>query len=115
MGKRVNVGLIGCGVVGQGVVRLIQAEADEIERKTGLRLEIARVADKDPAQARKAEVPEDRITTDAGQIFADPNISVVVELVGGTGIAKEFVLQALRSGKDVVTANKALLAKYGKE
>jgi len=73
------------------------------------------VADKDPAQARKAEVPEDRITTDAGQIFADPNISVVVELVGGTGIAKEFVLQALRSGKDVVTANKALLAKYGKE
>lgn len=115
MGNRVNIGLIGCGIVGQGVVRLVRAEADEIERKSGLCLEIARVADKDPAQARKAEVPDDRITTDARQIFADKNISVVVELVGGTGVAREFVLRALESGKHVVTANKALLAKCGRE
>jgi len=115
MGKQVNIGLIGCGIVGQGVVRLVRAEADEIERKTGLRLEIRRVADKDPAQARKAEVPEDRITADAGEILGDKSISVVVELVGGTGVAKEFVLRALQSGQDVVTANKALLAKCGKE
>lgn len=115
MGNRVNIGLIGCGIVGQGVVRLVRAEADEIERKTGLRLEIGRVADKDPVQARKAEIPDDRITTDAGQLFADEDISVVVELVGGTGVAREFVLRALESGKNVVTANKALLAKYGRE
>jgi homoserine dehydrogenase len=115
MSKVLNIGLIGCGTVGAGVVRLIRAEAGEIERKTGLRLEVARVADKDPAQARKAEVPENRITTDAGQIFEDKSIAAVVELVGGTGIAKDFVLRALRAGKDVVTANKALLAKCGKE
>ncbi len=115
MGKVVKVGLIGCGVVGQGVVRLLQAEADEIERKTGLRLELARVADKDTAQPRLAEVPESRITADAGAVLDDPEISVVIELVGGTGIAREFVLRALRGGKHVVTANKALLAKFGKE
>jgi homoserine dehydrogenase len=115
MGKHVKVGLIGCGVVGQGVARLLAAEADEIERKTGLRLELTRIADKDPAQARKAEIPEDRIATDAGVVLSDPSISVIVELVGGTGVAKDFVLRALESGKDVVTANKALLAKHGKE
>jgi len=115
MGKVVRVGLIGCGIVGQGVVRLLRAEGEEIERKTGLRLELARVADKDPAQARKAEVPDERITTNAGQIFEDKSVSTVIELVGGTGAAREFVLAALRAGKDVVTANKALLARHGKE
>ena len=104
MSKLVKVGLIGCGVVGQGVVRLLAAEADEIERKTGLRIEVALVADKDVAQARKAEVSDDRITTDAAEILQDKSISVIVELVGGTGVAKDFVLRALKAGKDVVTA-----------
>jgi homoserine dehydrogenase len=115
MAEAFKIGLIGCGTVGQGVVRLIQAEADEIERKTGVRLELARVVDKDPSQPRKAEVPEDRISSNASDIFGDKGISAVVELVGGTGIAREFVLQAFQSGKDVVTANKALLAKHGSE
>ncbi len=115
MGEVFKVGLIGCGIVGQGVARLIQADAAEIERKTGVRLELARVVDKDPAQPRKADVPEARISTSAVDIFNDRSISAVVELVGGTGVAREFVLQALRSGKDVVTANKALLAKCGRE
>ncbi|MBI4582216.1 MAG: homoserine dehydrogenase [Planctomycetes bacterium] len=115
MGKLVRVGLIGCGTVGQGVVRLLHAEGAEIERKTGLRLELVRVADKDPAQARKAGVPEERITADAGAVIEDQDISVVVELVGGTGAAKDFVVQSLRAGKDVVTANKALLARFGRE
>jgi homoserine dehydrogenase len=115
MATTLRIGLIGCGIVGQGVVRLIQAEAQEIARKSGVCLELVRVADKDPGQARRAEVPEDRITTDAAAVLEDRSIQAVVELVGGTGVARDFVLRALKSGKDVVTANKALLAKHGKE
>lgn len=115
MPEAFKVGLIGCGTVGQGVAALIAAEADEIERKTGVRLELARVADKDPAQAQKAGVPAERVTTNAAELFADPSLSAIIELVGGTGIAREFVLKALEAGKDVVTANKALLAKHGRE
>ena len=110
-----KIGLIGCGTVGQGVVRIIDAEADEIESKTGVRLELARVVDKDLAQPAKVNVPKDRVSADAADVFSDDSISAVVELVGGTSIAKDFVLAALRSGKDVVTANKALLAKHGRE
>lgn len=115
MGDVLRVGLIGCGTVGQSVFHLVEAEAGEIERKTGTRLDIVRVADKDPAQSRKAGVPDDRITTSAADVLNDAGIQVVIELVGGTGIAREFVLQALKAGKDVVTANKALLSKCGKE
>ncbi len=110
-----KIGLNGCGTVGQGVVRVIQAEADEIERKTGIRLDLAKVADKDASQPKKVNVPADRVTADAADIFNDDSIAAVVELVGGTGIAKKFVLKALKSGKHVVTANKALLAKHGRE
>lgn len=115
MGEVFKVGLIGCGTVGQGVVRILRDEAAEIERKTGVRLDLARVADRDLSQPRKVNVPDDRVSADAGAVLDDPGISAVVELVGGTTVAKEFVLRALRSGKDVVTANKALLAKHGRE
>ena len=110
-----RVGLIGCGVVGQGVVRIVQSEAGAIERKTGVRLEIAQVADKDPAQPQKASVPPERVTTRAADLLENPELSAIVELVGGTTVARQFVLQALASGKDVVTANKALLARHGRE
>ena len=110
-----RVGLIGCGTVGGGVVELLRAEGDEIARKAGVCLEIARVADKDPQQAVRAGVPADRFTTDAAAVINDPQIQAVIELVGGTGAARDFVLAALRAGKHVVTANKALLAKFGKE
>ena len=115
MGDILKIGLIGCGTVGQGVVELLRSEGDAISSKVGVRLELVRVVDKDPAQPRKVGIPEDRISLNASDIFSDPGIAVVVELVGGTGIAKDFVLQALKSGKDVVTANKALLAKHGRE
>lgn len=115
MSDVLKIGLIGCGTVGQGLVRIIRNEADEIARKTGVRLELAKVADKDPAQPKKVDVPNKIVTTDAADVFADPDINVVVELVGGETIAKDFVLKAFESGKDVVTANKALLAKHGKE
>ncbi len=115
MSETFRVGLIGCGTVGQGVVRLLQAEGEEIEKKTGVRLELARVADKDLSQPMKVDVPADRMTGNAADVLNDKSISAVIELVGGTGVAREFVLEALLSGKDVVTANKALLAKHGKE
>ena len=111
----VQVGLIGCGTVGGGVVELLRAEGDSIAHKTGVRLEIARVADKDPEQAKRAGVPNDRIATDAADVINDPQIQIIIELVGGTTIAKDFVLASLKAGKHVVTANKALLAKHGKE
>ena len=110
-----KIGLIGCGVVGQGVVRILQAEADEIARKTGVRLELSRVADIDSFQPKKVGVSDACITTDAADVIRDPSIQAVVELVGGTSVAKDFVLQSLQAGKDVVTANKALLAKHGRE
>ncbi len=115
MGEAFRIGLIGCGTVGQGVVRIIQAEADEIERKTGVRLELVRVVDKDPAQPAKVNVPAGLVSANAADIFNDKSIGAVVELVGGTTIARDFVLAALAAGKSVVTANKALLAKHGKE
>ncbi len=115
MDETLKIGLIGCGTVGEGVVRLLRSEGDEIQAKTGIRLELAKVADRDPARAAMAGLPEDRFTTDAGQLLSDPSIQVVVELVGGTTVARDFVLSALKAGKDVVTANKHLLAKHGKE
>jgi homoserine dehydrogenase len=115
MSDVLKTGLIGCGVVGQGVVRIIQNEADVIEKKTGVRLELAKVADKNLAQPKKVNVPDSLVTTNAADVFAGADIDVVIELVGGETIAKDFVLEALESGKDVVTANKALLAKHGRE
>jgi homoserine dehydrogenase len=115
MGEVYKIGLIGCGTVGQQVARILQEEADELEKKIGLRLELAKVVDKDPEQARKVGIPEKSISTDVNNLFEDQTISAVVELVGGTTIAKDFVLKALQAKKNVVTANKALLAKSGKE
>jgi len=115
MASVVQVGLIGCGTVGRGVVEILAAERKEIARKTGVALELVRVADKDPQQARAAGVPEDRITPDASVVLEDPRIEVVIELVGGTSVAKDFVIRALQAGKHVVTANKALLAHFGRE
>lgn len=115
MGDLFRIGLIGCGTVGRSVVSLLRAEAAEIERRTGIRLDLARVADKSADQARNAGVPEELLTTNAAEVIGDPSLQAVVELVGGTGISKDFVLQALRAGKDVVTANKALLSKHGRE
>ncbi|GMV98339.1 MAG: homoserine dehydrogenase [Phycisphaerae bacterium] len=115
MGEQFRIGLIGCGTVGQSVVRLLEAESGEIERKTGIRLELVRVADQDPSRPRMAGVPEARITDRAAAVLEDPAIQTVIELVGGTGVARDFVLQALQAGKDVVTANKALLSRHGRE
>ncbi len=113
--KRVRVGLVGFGTVGSGVATLILEEADAIAAKTGVRLELACVVDTDTDRPRPTRLPEGVLTSDLNRLLADDSIGVGVELVGGTGAAKDIQLKMLRAGKDVVTANKALLAEHGPE
>ncbi len=113
--KHVRVGLVGFGTVGTGVAKLICEEGDAIAAKTGVRLELACVVDVDTQRARPVTLPGGVLTNDLNRLLEDRSIMVGIELVGGTGIAKEIQLKMLRAGKDVVTANKALLAKYGAE
>lgn len=110
--RTVNVGLLGCGVVGTGFVELLRRSALLVEQRSGVSVRIARVAVKD----RTKERPVDReIVGDAEALFADPSVGVVVELVGGIEPARTLVLRAIESGRHVVTANKALLAAHGAE
>ena len=113
--KRVRVGLVGFGTVGSGVAKLILEDAEAIATKMGVRLELACVVDVDTQRPRPVQLPDGVLTNDLGRLLGDKSISVGIELVGGTGIAKEVQLKILRAGKDVVTANKALLATHGPE
>lgn len=113
--KRLRVGLLGCGNVGAYVARLLAAHADDIERRVGCRIEVTRVAVRDVGRSRDVPVPEDAFTADPYQIVKDPEIDIVVELIGGVDPARELVLAAFDAGKPVVTANKELLATVGRE
>jgi homoserine dehydrogenase len=113
--KIVKVGLVGFGTIGCGVVRLMQQEADAIAAKTGLRLELACVVDTDIKSPRPVKLPEGILTDDLNKLLNDDTIKIGVELVGGTDAAKQIQLKMLQAGKDVVTANKALLAEHGNE
>jgi len=113
--QRVRVGLVGFGTVGAGVAKLICEDGDAIASKMGVRLELACVVDVDTQRPRPVQLPDGVLTSDLNRLLGDPSITVGIELVGGTGIAKEIQLQMLRAGKDVVTANKALLAVHGGE
>ena len=107
----VRVGVLGAGVVGSQVVRLLVEQADELAARVGATLELAAVAVRRPE--RHPEIPADLLTTDAAGVVADPSIDVVVEVIGGIDPTKDLLLTALRRGAGVVTANKALLAEYG--
>jgi len=111
----VKVGLVGLGTVGTGVAKIILESAGAIAAKTGLRLELACVVDTDLKSPRPVKLPDGILTNDLNKLLNDKAIQIGVELVGGTGIAKEIQLKMLSAGKDVVTANKALLAEYGGE
>ena len=113
--KQVKVGLVGFGTVGAGVAKLILQDADSIAAKTGLRLEVARVVDIDTNSPRDVTLPQDILTDDLDKLLKDDSIQIGVELVGGTDAAKDIQLKMLEAGKDVVTANKALLAEHGNE
>jgi len=113
--KQVKVGLVGFGTVGCGVARLILENADSIAAKTGLRLELACVIDVDTESPRPVKLPDAILTNNLDKILKDDSIQIGVELVGGTNAAKQIQLKLLEAGKDVVTANKALLAEHGNE
>ena len=113
--KSIQVGLLGIGTVGSGVFTVLQRNQSEIVRRAGRGIEIAVVADLDTARAQAAVGPTVKVVSDARAVIANPDIDVVIELIGGYGIAKQLVLEAIEAGKHVVTANKALLAVHGTE
>ncbi|MDD3483525.1 homoserine dehydrogenase [Azovibrio restrictus] len=113
--KPINVGLLGIGTVGGGTFTVLSRNAAEITRRAGRPIQISVVADKNQELARQVTAGACRITDDAFAVVNDPEVDVVVELIGGYGVAKELVLQAIANGKHVVTANKALLAVHGNE
>jgi homoserine dehydrogenase len=111
--KSVRVGLLGFGVVGSGVVKVLQQNAELISQRTGVKLELAAIADLDLKSDRGVKVDKKILTNDGFAVCSDPKIDVIVELVGGTGVAAKFIETALQNGKHVVTANKALLSEKG--
>jgi len=113
--KLVKIGLVGFGTVGSGVAKIILENADAIAAKTGLRLQLACVVDADLKKPRPVKLPDGLLTADLNKLISDKTIQIAVELVGGTGIAKNIQLNLLAAGKHVVTANKALLAEHGAE
>jgi len=113
--KPIQVGLLGIGVVGAGTFNVLKRNQEEIKRRAGRGIEITMVADLDVARAETIVGPEVTVVNDARAVIANPNIDIVIELIGGYGIAKTLVLEAIAAGKHVVTANKALLAVHGTE
>src|SRR5262249_33702552 len=111
----VRVGLLGFGTIGAGVVKVLRAHRAEIARRVGRPIDIVAIADLDLTTDRGVPLAPARFTNDAASVIEDPAIPIVIELIGGYEPARRFVLSAIRAGKDVVTATKALLAVHGEE
>ena len=115
MNKSIRLGILGLGTVGTGVVRILETNAALIERRIGVPLEVKRIAVRDASKARAVVVPDGILTTDPFEVVRDPDIDIVVELIGGEDIARDLGLAAIAGGKHLVSANKALLAGHGTE
>ncbi len=113
--KPINVGLLGIGTVGGGTWTVLSRNQEEISRRAGRAIRISVVADKEVAKAKRLTGGKARVTADAFAVVRDPEVDIVIELIGGTTVAKVLVLAAIENGKHVVTANKALLATHGNE
>jgi len=113
--KEIIVGLIGFGTVGAGVVCLLQQNMAQLERRLGARIILKKIADLDIVSSRGVSVNKNLLTKDANEVLNDPEISIVIELMGGLEPARSFILKAIRNKKHIVTANKALLANHGDE
>jgi homoserine dehydrogenase len=113
--REIQVGLLGFGTVGSGVVRMLQGNLSSIREKLGATLTLKRIAVRDTKKDRGGTLEPGVLTDDFASVLADPEISIIVELIGGYSPAREYVLTAIESGKHVVTANKALLAVHGEE
>ncbi len=113
--KKINVGLIGFGNVGSGVVKILKSRRSLLKDKIDADIVLKKICDKDLSSKRDVSVERDLLTSNADEILNDPAIDIVIELMGGIHPAKEFIVKALRNGKHVITANKALLAEEGVE
>ncbi|PKM82549.1 MAG: homoserine dehydrogenase [Firmicutes bacterium HGW-Firmicutes-14] len=116
MGKeKINVGLLGCGTVGGGVWKVLDMNREIIRKRIGIEIAVKKVLEKDKGKAKAAGIPVSKITDQPDDIFNDKDIDIVVEVIGGTTVAGEFLKKAMKAGKSVVTANKDLLAQDGQE
>jgi homoserine dehydrogenase len=115
MADPIRIGLLGCGIVGGSTARILTEQADELERRAGRRIELARVAVRSLSKPREVELPAEKWTTDPWEVVQDPDIDVIVEAIGGIDPSRDLIIQATKSGKHVVTANKELLSSLGKE
>ncbi|MBQ7525098.1 MAG: homoserine dehydrogenase [Abditibacteriota bacterium] len=115
MKQSVNVGLIGFGIVGSGAISILTDRADSIARKVGVPVKVKRIADLDITTDRGVKIDKSILTTDANDVLTDPDIDIVIETIGGVKPAGDFIRKALENGKNVVTANKELIAKHGAE
>jgi homoserine dehydrogenase len=113
--RTVRIGLLGSGTVGAAVIRLLHEHGEDVARRAGVRLEVTRVAVRDPSRDRGVPLPPGLFTDDPGAVVDDPGIDIVCELMGGVDPARELLVRALTGGKSVVTANKELLATHGVE
>ena len=113
--KPIQAGLLGIGTVGTGVFSVLKRNQEEIKRRAGRGIEITMVADLDTARAEAVVGASAKVVKDAREIIANPDIDIVIELIGGYGIARQLMMEAIAQGKHVVTANKALLAVHGTE
>jgi homoserine dehydrogenase len=113
--QSVKIGILGLGTVGSGTVNVLNRNSREISRRAGRDIEIYRAADRDLDKPKSCDISAINLTEDAFEIVNDPDIQIVIELIGGTGVAKDLVMQAIENGKHVVTANKALIAMHGNE
>ncbi|MEY3944630.1 MAG: hypothetical protein RL697_643, partial [Pseudomonadota bacterium] len=113
--KPIQVGLIGIGTVGGGVFEVLRRNQQEIKRRAGRGIEVTMVSRRDQAKARAMVGEDAKVVADPRDIIRNPDIDIVVELIGGYTLARELVLEAIAAGKHVVTANKALLAVHGTE
>jgi len=115
MKQKINIGIIGLGTVGTGAYRILRDNAELIRRRVGVPVEVTKIAVRDAARDRGVIIPAGVLTTNPAQVIDDPNIDIVIELIGGYEPARELILAAISRGKHVVTANKALLAADGAE
>jgi homoserine dehydrogenase len=115
MMKKINVGIIGFGNVGTGVIRILREKKSILAQKIGLEINVKKICDKNISSKRDISLDKHLLTKDAEQLINDPQIDIVVELMGGVQPAKDYIVEALKKGKNIVTANKALLACEGRE
>jgi len=113
--KSINIGLIGLGTVGSGVYKLLKKNTSKIYKKTNIRINLKRIADIDSKKAKELKIEKKIFTHNAYDIINDRGIDIVIELIGGIKKAKEFIINSLKNGKHIVTANKALLSQFGNQ